>query len=290
MGTVLLTGATGFLGSHLLKALLALDYQVVIIKRSSSDLSRIRSCLEQVHVYDSDLQSLSQPFAEHPISTIIHTACHYGRGQDEPFDVVATNLIFGLELLQHAKKHGVARFINIDTSLERHLNAYTLSKKQFVEWLQRESAIVQCVNLRLEHMYGPGDDNKKFLPWLIEQLANSVPSIDLTAGEQLRDFIYIDDVVSALLLLMRKADALPPFCTFDVASGNLTSVKSFVQTVKRVYETTHGQVPTALNFGAIAYRSGEQMQVQVDNSALFALGWTPQESLESGIKKTLEEI
>lgn len=287
---VLLTGATGFLGSHLLKALLASGYQVIIIKRRSSDISRIHKYLDQILMFDSELSTLHTVFTTHQISTVIHAACNYGRDKDDFMDVVRTNLLFGLDLLNLAKYNGVTRFINIDTALDRHLNSYTLSKKQLLEWLRRESSSVQCINLRLEHMYGPGDDNKKFLPWIVEQFASKAPHIDLTAGQQLRDFIYIDDVVAAVLLVLKKSNLIDQYCSFDVASGNYTTIESFVRLVKSLYENLHGDVSTSLNFGAIPYRAGEQMKIEVDNGTLLALGWKPQVGLESGVKKTLEEI
>ncbi|MFK5948574.1 MAG: GDP-mannose 4,6-dehydratase, partial [Methylococcales bacterium] len=67
MKNILLTGATGFLGSHLLEALLNESYQVVILKRSTSDTWRINHLLEQVKSYDVDIQNLDLAFSEQSI-------------------------------------------------------------------------------------------------------------------------------------------------------------------------------------------------------------------------------
>ena len=77
--TILLTGATGFLGSHLLKALLNEGHRLVILKRSTSNAWRIASMLDQVTSYDIDRVPLTQAFEDQHIDAVIHTACHYGR-------------------------------------------------------------------------------------------------------------------------------------------------------------------------------------------------------------------
>ena len=167
------------------------------------------------------------------------------------------------------------------------MNVYTLSKKQFVEWLQQRSAQIQVVNLKLEHMYGSLDDATKFVPWVISQLVQKVPQINLTPGEQLRDFIYIDDVVSAYLTTLNQTARLPPFSEFDVGTGTFTSVRHMVELLKTTFEAQHGPTHTQLNFGAVPYRDGEMMQVEVDNSALMQLGWRANTTLTNGLVKTI---
>ena len=287
MQTILLTGATGFLGSYLLEALLKQNYKVVILKRSTSDTWRIESLLSQVKSYDIDKVAVEKAFAEQRIDAVIHTACHYGRNGDAITEVVQTNLMFGLQLLDACLKFNTDTFFNTDTLLQKHLNIYTLSKKQFVEWLQQASDKIQVVNLKLEHMYGSKDDKTKFVSWVTGQLADNVAEIQLTAGEQERDFIYIDDVVSAYLITLEKIQTLPPFSEYDVGTGQLTTVKSFLQKLKNIYIAKNGAVETQLNFGALAYREGEMMSVEVDNSRLIVLGWQAKITLEQGLEKIL---
>lgn len=285
--TILLTGATGFLGSHLLEALLKNNYQVVILKRSTSDTWRIEHLLNQVKSYDVDSDPIESAFSEQHIDAVIHTACHYGRNGDSITQIVNSNLMFGLQVLDASLKFNTDTFFNTDTLLQKHLNIYTLSKKQFVEWLQQVSDQIKIVNLKLEHMYGPKDDKTKFVSWVTSQLANNVSEIKLTLGEQKRDFIYITDVVSAFMLTLEKSDTLPKFSSFDVGTGCLLSVKDFLIKLKSVYEEKNGIVKTPLNFGAIPYREGEMMTVEVDNSELIKLGWKAKVSLQLGLEKTI---
>jgi len=103
--TVLLTGANGFLGSHLLEALLGQGYKVVILKRSTSNLWRIEHLLEHVKTYDVDTQSLNHAFEEQQIDCLIHLACHYGRNTDPLHLMVESNLLYGLKLLEASITH-----------------------------------------------------------------------------------------------------------------------------------------------------------------------------------------
>ncbi len=286
--TILLTGATGFLGSHLLEALLKNSCQVVILKRSASDTWRINHLLDQVKSYDIDIEPVENAFSEQHIDAVIHTACHYGRNGDSRAEIVESNLMFGLKVLDASIKFNTDTFFNTDTLLQKHLNIYTLSKKQFVEWLQQASEQIQVVNLKLEHMYGPKDDETKFVSWVINQLRANVPEIKLTAGKQKRDFIYINDVVSAFMLTLEKSKTLAKFTEFDVGTGALISVKEFLETLKSVYENKHGAIQTQLNFGAIPYRDGEMMTVEVNNTDLRNLGWQTKTTLEQGLLNILE--
>ena len=285
--TVLLTGATGFLGSYLLEALLLKDYKLVILKRTTSKVWRIEHLMSKVICYDVDIQPLELAFTDQHIDYVMHTAVHYGRNDDRLSQVVETNLMFSLNILDACIKFNTDTFFNTDTLLSKYLNVYSLSKKQFVEWLKQSSDKIQVVNLKLEHMYGPKDDDSKFVSWVISQLKQNVPEIKLTSGNQLRDFIFIDDVVSAYMCTLENTKSLGSFSEFDVGTGKLISVKNFINRVKKCYEKVRGINKTLLLFGAIPSRPGELNTVKVNNKALIDLGWESKYSTEEGIEKTI---
>lgn len=286
--TILVTGGTGFLGSHLIELLISQDYSVVILKRSTSNLWRISHLMPLVKSYDVDLVSPDLAFMENSIDCVIHTACHYGRNVDSTATIAETNLSFGLCVLDACLKFGTPTFINTDTLLSKYLNNYTLSKKQFVEWLKQQSDKINVINLRLEHIYGPKDDINKFIPWVISQFEANVPEISLTKGHQKRDFIYIDDVVAAYLLVIEKASVLKGFNEYDLGTGTLMEVKVFVELLKDLYQKHLGNTPSKLLFGAVPYREGEMMTVKVDNSGLVALGWKPVISVKQGLQNLIK--
>jgi CDP-paratose synthetase len=285
MKHILLTGATGFLGSHLLEALITQGYKVTIIKRSTSDTWRIDHLLESVSAFDVDQVEVEEAFKAEKVDVVIHTACSYGRHGQHAHEVVETNLLFALKVLDAATFFNTNIFFNTDTMLPKYLNAYSLSKKHFAEWLKQRSQTIKVVNLKLEHMYGPKDDQTKFIPRLIKQLEQGVSRIPLTEGAQMRDFIYIDDVVSAYLVALQKVDQLPEYTKLDVGTGELTSVRDFVSAVFSAYETLNPRTTTQLGFGDVPLRDGEMMAVEVDNSALKRLGWCVRTKKTDGLKK-----
>jgi nucleoside-diphosphate-sugar epimerase len=284
MTHILLTGATGFLGSHLLEALLAQGYKVTILKRSTSDTWRIDHLVGQIKAFDVDQVGIEEAFKAEKVDAVIHTACSYGRHGQPANEVVETNLLFALKVLDAATLFNTDTFFNTDTLLPKYLNAYSLSKKHFTEWLKQRSPEIKVVNLKLEHMYGPKDDQTKFVPWLIGQLEQGASHIPLTEGSQQRDFIYIDDVVSAYLLALKKVDQLPGYTELDVGTGELTSVRDFVSTIFAIYKSLNPSTTTQLGFGDVPMREGEMMTVEVDNSALKSLGWYATTQNTDGLK------
>jgi CDP-paratose synthetase len=287
--TILLTGATGFLGSHLLSALLNKGYEVVILKRSTSDEYRIQYLIDKVTFYDLDIQPLELAFKEKKIDVVVHTAGRYGRDSCGIVKMLESNVIFGARLLDACQKYNTNIFVNTDTMLQPYLNSYSLSKKHFVDWLKQHSEGVKIINLRLEHMYGTKDDDRKFVSWVLSQLKSDVSEIKLTSGEQKRDFIFIDDVVSAFLTVLEKRETLPKFSEFDVGTGQLTSIRKFVEKIAFLYRKTNPKSKTKLLFGAIPYRKGEAMSVYVDISNLKKIGWQPKIFLDDGLSKIIQE-
>lgn len=285
--TVLLTGATGFLGSYLLEALLRQQYEVIILKRTFSDEWRIKQNLINVKSYDIDVFPVSKAFEEQHIDLVIHTACHYGRNSDSLAKVVDCNVRFALEVLESSIKHNVKYFLNTDTLLSKHLSGYSLSKSQFLEWLKSRTNMIKVVNLKLEHMYGVKDDNKKLISWFLSELDQNIDEIKLTYGEQRRDFVYIDDVVEAYLKVIANLPNLPSFSEFQVGTGKSSSVKHFLTSLRKEYELQKGQRRTKLSFGAIPYRENEPMEIKVKNDSLLDLGWSPNFDVEKGIERLI---
>jgi len=287
MRHVLLSGASGFLGSHLLEALLEQGYQVSILKRSTSNTWRINHLLGKVSSFNVDVTPLEDAFKGRRIDAVIHTACSYGRSNEAIHEIAECNLLFSLRLLDAAVFYKTTTFFNTDTLLPKNLNPYSLSKKQFVEWLKQRSHKIQVINLKLEHMYGPKDDRTKFVPWLISQLEQNVARIPLTEGDQLRDFTYIDDIVSAYLTLLEKSEQLLSLAEFDVGTGKLISVRDFVTAIYKKYKQKVPVNQTVLGFGDVPLRDGEQIHLEMNVTKINSYGWQAVESIESGIDRTL---
>jgi len=282
--TILLTGGTGFLGSHLVKRLIDENYNIVVVKRSTSNLFRLASVSHKVKFYDLDCIKLDKVFQENNIDIIIHCATNYGRLLVAPTEIIKANLFLPLELLQIAKDYRVKSFINTDTFLDRRVNYYSLSKKQFLEWLTSFSQEITCINVALEHFYGPFDDRSKFVTKIILDLLNNVDYIELTLGKQKRDFIYLDDVIDAFMKLIEFSIDIPNglYC-YEIGTGKTIEIQHFVKLVN----TLIGNKVTQLKFGAIPYRENEVMESFVDISMLSKLGWHPQVPLIEGLQYTI---
>lgn len=284
---ILLTGSTGFLGSHLLEGLLNEGHGVSILKRSTSNPWRISHLMDKVKTFDVDITPVERAFEESKIDVIIHTACNYGRSSQSVYEVVESNLMFGLRVMDAAIKYNAKLFINTDTLLPKNINYYSLSKKQFVEWLKKYSSQIQVINFRLDHMYGPKDDKNKFVFWLIDQFKRNVESVKLTAGEQIREFIHINDVVSAYLYMIKKTSMLNVFNEFDIGTGMPIRLRDFVERLHVAYTEIHGACNTQLEFGAMPYRDNEMMTVEIDTSKLAAYGWHARSNLTEMINNLI---
>lgn len=289
---ILLTGATGLLGSHLLEAMLERGYSVITVKRSFSNTWRIDHLLTKVKAYDIDRIPLEAIFEENKIDVVIHTATHYGRTQEPASEIVDANLDFPLRLLETAIRFDTDTFFNTDTLLDRHLSNYALSKKQFAEWLKvfSEARKIRGINLKIEHMYGPGGDEKNFITWVLKQMIHGAKKVPLTRGEQKRDFVYISDVVDAYLLLLEKQEGPSSYSEFEVGTGQSVSIKSLVLRLKElVGRVQKREIETLLDFGSVPYRKGEPMEIQANISKLAAVGWKPKVPLDVGLRVLVEE-
>ncbi len=286
---ILLTGSTGFLGSYLLKSFVKSGYEVIALKRSTSNTYRINDYLKKVTLYNIDKVNLEDIFKKHKINIVINTVTNYGRIDNKISSILDTNLIFGLKLLEESVNSNAKAFINTDTLLERNINAYALSKAQLVDWMKfLSNKQTKMINIKIEHMYGALDDENKFIYWLINKLKQNVEKIDLTSGVQKRDFIYIDDIVNAYEIIIQNINTFSNYEEFELGSGNSIEVKNFVE---KIYQEILNKqtLSTKLNFGAVSYRDNENMNIQANIEKLTNLAWKPKVSIEDGIKKILEE-
>lgn len=282
---ILITGGTGFLGSHLARDFSNHGDEVVVLARHGSSLARLHGYEQHIHVVRPDsVARVNELLCVHKPDCIIHTACNYGRAGESILDIVQTNLVFALALLNAAATNGTGSFINTDTTLDRFLNAYALSKKQFSEWGRwfTTQHRIRFINVLLEHMYGPGDDASKFTSHVISLCMQQTAMLDLTPGEQRRDFIYIEDTVTAFRVLVENLARLAQHEEIPVGSGRAATIREFAETARDLAAST-----TTLNFGAIPYRDNEPMLCVADITRLRSLGWKPQYDLVSGIRKTI---
>ena len=285
---ILVTGGTGFLGSHLVRHLVTkTNDRVLVVKRSFSSTVRLESIRSKLRFFDADKENLGSMFEEYDIDLVIHCATNYGRKSELPSEIAEANTIFPLKILELVSQNGTKTFINCDTILERNVSPYALAKKQFSEWLQNFSSKLTCVDVVLQHFFGADDDPSKFISHVTREIIRGADFIKLTKGDQKRDFIYIDDVVKAMDFVIKFTRACyREYLKYEVGSGKEVSVREFVELIKRLT----GNDRTRLDFGALPYRDHEAMRSVADIRAISALGWEPKITLEEGLMRMIHSV
>ncbi len=295
---ILLTGATGFLGSSLLKRFLEARYDVCCVKRKSSNLHRVSEVINCCKWYDLEPGIIEQIFKENPIRIVIHCATNYGREDCEYFKVYQTNVFFPLELLEFGLKYGCKYFINTDTfsvkeidclwggSRKPYKGAYTITKYMFTHIVREQIAKwdISFINLQLEHLYGPNDGENKFVNSILRQLQENVKELELTEGLQVRDWVYLEDVEDAYMSVLRQIERFGSraFHQIEVGTGEGRSVREFVETAKRLTNSS-----TELLFGKRQMNQSELPCSIANIHMLQSLGWCFEHGIEEGIRKII---
>jgi nucleoside-diphosphate-sugar epimerase len=296
---VFVTGAAGFIGSQLARALLACGCRVSVLLRRSSDCWRLRDILPQLKIHYGDLSSLSFEEARAGLSSsdmIFHlAAAGIDAGKPDAEAILKTNVLGTLTLLKLARHWNVERFINCGSCSEYgkgHFLAedaplapiceYGVSKVSagVLAKVFQQRYGVPVVSLRPFTAYGPFEARHRLIPHVILSALEG-RDIELTAGEQTRDFDFVEDVVEAFL----KAAAVPGIAgeTFNVATGRATPVREAVVAILNLMETTAKSL-----FGATPYRESELWESSGDpRKAEARLNWKAGVSLTEGLRKTI---
>ena len=283
---ILVTGGTGFLGNALNKILLSNDYAVVMYTSKKSRLDRVSNYKSKVEILFREEFSPEEVLCNSGIQTIVHNATCFGRSGESDFEVFQTNLDYSIQLFEAGIKNGIRWFFNSDTSLPKNINAYSLSKSKFKEYVRnRVYAIdLNVINVTLESIYGPGDDSTKFITWFMNQCKRNVSKIDLTGGDQKRDFIYIDDAALAYFMILHSKDKFKfKYENINIGSGQSHSIREICELIKKItLSTSH------LNFGKFPYRDNEIMLSVADIRRLKDFGFQLETKLENGLRKMME--
>lgn len=281
---ILITGASGFLGGHLLKKMKEKGHEIIIVKRENfySNVGfKIDQSIQCISI--SNLEKILKN--QKPIDVALHLAALYENNDTSISQICKANLTFAVSVLDAALALGIKRFINVGTALPKNINAYSLSKNQFPEWgeLLAGEGKIQFINSILHNIYGPGDSPKKFPEFIVSSCLKNLKSVDLTEGTQIRDFIFIDDVVNAYIVLIESGhSSLSGYSTIPVGSGEPISIKDFVIKVRGITKSTIN-----FNFGSRPIRKNEPMWLVADTTNLIKLGWRNTTSIEDGLHKTI---
>jgi len=266
-------GASGFIGGALTSYLISSGEEVISVQRSASKDKRKISNIIDFDQYEK---------VQKDNHIVFNCITSYDRVENTNDEILMANFSLPQRIIKSLGPG--SKFINLNTALPKEFSFYTLQKKLFVEFALTYCALnagPRFVDIKLEHVFGPGQSSLSFCGWLIESFKSGAPNLMLTAGEQLRDFVYIDDVISGLLAVahapLNSADYI------SLGSGVSVAVRDFVQKVRYACAAT-----TELHFGALPYRKNEPMFTVADLSSMAELGWAPSFDVDTGISLTVK--
>lgn len=294
--TALVTGATGFVGSHLVRRLIKEGRETHIITRSSSNLTLLKDVRKKViiHQHDGTTNSMINIVKETEPEIIFHLASLF-LAQHESKDIerlVQNNVLFGTQLAESMSVNNVNNLINTGTSWQHYQNEdynpvclYAATKQAFEDIIQYyvETSEIKAVTLKLYDTYG-SDDPRPRLFSLLNKAAETGEPLDLSTGEQLIDFVYIDDVTEAYVIAAQRLleGAVSQHERYAVSSGHPMQLKKLV---KLYVEVTKQAV--SVNWGGRPYRYREVMVPWSKGRSLP--GWEPETNLIDGIRKACRQ-
>ncbi len=299
---VLVTGVAGFIGSHLARRLLEEGAMVHGMVKEDSDLWRIQDIKEQVQLHYADLRdyaSVKKVVQRARPQKIFHlAACVNVSRSFEVLDrMIEVNLNGTLRLLQALDGTDYDCLLNTGTCEEygdnpvpfredqtpNPVSPYSATKTSatmFCQMLHKTMGL-PILTLRPFLTYGPMQDNVMLIPSLIKKALRR-EDFKMTAGEQTREFNYIDDIIDGYIRASQTGQAIGQI--INIGNGTEYRIKDVVL---KTLDLMGNPIQPLL--GALPYREGEAMHFYCDNSkAKELLNWRSKTSLEEGLKKTID--
>jgi UDP-glucose 4-epimerase len=296
---VLVTGGAGFIGSHIAHAWLKRGAQVRILDNfrtgKRENLAGLDVELIQGSVTDSAMveQAVADVDVVHHLAALVSVP----ESVEHPIEAEQINTIGTIVLLSAAAQAGVKAFVfsstsaiygNVDrpqhseSDLPAPVSPYAISKLagEYYVSLANGRNGMRTVALRYFNVFGPRQDpTSPYAAAVSIFFARAIEGKPLTIfgdGEQTRDFIYVDDVVSANLLAAEKGEGV-----YNVAAGRRITINELAKTIRQIAGSNSPIVHAAERPGDVRHSRGAIER-------LAALGWRPQISLHDGLQKTYE--
>lgn len=286
---VLLTGATGFIGAHLVRRLIGEGHDLSIIVRERSNLEMLSSLQAyfQVSLYDGSYSSLVTAIEAKMPDVVIHVASLF-LAQHSAHDVarlIDSNITFPTQLLEAMSEVGIRHLVNTGTSwqhFQNHLyspvNLYAATKQAFESLLAYyvEARDFKVITLKLFDTYGPGDTRPKLFS-MLRKVARDGETLRMSPGEQLLDLVYIDDVLDAYVIALGRFPRISQVAeTYAVSNDVRLSLRDVVQ----IYAEIVGR-PVNVEWGGLPYRPREVMEPWSEYQTLP--DWKARVALRDGI-------
>jgi nucleoside-diphosphate-sugar epimerase len=259
---IFVTGATGFIGSHLVSTLLKHGHTIGILVRASSDINKLDDVKGCIAVLNSeDYSTVYFGIKKFSPDAVIHLAALYVNQYkpEEIVSLISSNITLGTHVLEAMKENGVVKFLNFGTRWQ-HIgnkrycpaNLYAATKEAFKDILiYYETKGLRHKTIELCDTFGTGDTRKKVLDLLITACQKH-ESVDLSLGEQVLDLSYVDDICQ---FVMTGIQAENFFDNKTVSlSGTVIKLRDLGKMVEEKYKTSG-----FLKWGVKPYREHEIM-------------------------------
>jgi len=288
----LVTGATGFVGSHLAKRLVSEGWDVHIIARLNSSLNIISDVIDKltIHRHDGTTDRMLNILNEVKPKIVFHLASLF-LAEHQPKDIeplIKSNILFGTQLLEAMVRNRIYNMVNTGTSWQHYNNEdynpvclYAAAKQAFEDIMRFyvEVTPLRAITLKLFDTYGPDDPRPKLFN-LLKKVAEEQKPLSMSPGEQLIDIVYIDDVVDAFMIAAQRLlnNMVEKNEEYAVSSGKPIKLRELVE----IYEKLIGK-KLAIEWGGRPYRPREVMVPW--NKGKLLPGWSVKVGLEEGIKR-----
>lgn len=297
---VLVTGANGFIGSHLVKRLLESEAKVLAIVKNRYNLWRLEEyipwiSIEEININDGN--KLESKIRLYKPDYVFHLAA-YGVdfNKQDYLEAIKSNILGTFNVVNSLKNVSFKKLINLGSSAEygdkknkmkedmlpEPLNSYGSTKACatiLAHQIARENNI-NIITLRPFGVFGEGEERHKlFCDIIMSVLENK--EIELTKGEQLRDYCYVENIIDGMMLAAQSDDIKNEI--FNIASGEIHPLNYFVDLIMK--HMSYEKKPV---YGAIPYRkNGLWSPVANIDKIKTMLNWSPRISLEEGIECTV---
>ena len=296
MKRVIITGATGLVGANLARRLLQEGQDIHLLVRRDYTPWRIEAIRADVRLHEvnfGDQEALTHIVAQIRPDWVFHLAAQGAYSwQTDLRQMVQTNIMGTIKLVEACLKTGFEAFVNTGSSSEYGFKDYAPSE---TEWLEpnshyavtKASATLYCCytaqsrgvhipTLRLYSVYGPYEEPARLLPTLILRGMNGELPPLVNPGIA-RDYVYVDDVVEAYLLVASRLTR-EPGAVYNVGTGVQTTLSEVVEVVRRVMGIT-----AEPKWGSMPNRIWDTNVWVADNRKIQSeLGWRPQHTFEQG--------
>ena len=286
------TGASGFIGSHLLDTLGREGWQVAAMARPSSASNLlVHPSVARVYTYTGDTFEVAEAVAEFRPDVVFHLGSLF-LAQHETTQInslISSNILFGTQLLEAMRLAKINTLVNAGTAWQNFkgpgydpVNLYAATKQAFEDILLYyvETAGIRAMTLRIFDTYGPADTRRKLLALIVDALRTGEP-LGMSPGQQRLDLTHVDDICSAFLhaagLLQSREE--PRHEVYAVGSEERHTLREVVAIFEEV-----AKKPLSISFGARAYRDREVMEPWQGTPLP---GWHAKISLREGLRRLL---